>query len=100
MAETQRFVRADGADSQTRRVIQRLAANIHAVWIADNGHKHCRLVDVAPTGARLKVRNPDEMPDIFRLYVPDFQMLYEVETRWRREGHIGVMFLRAWREER
>ncbi len=100
MAGTQRFVRTDEASGGTRRVIERIASNVPATWNTGAGNKSCRLMDVAPTGARLKVHDPDGMPDIFKLYVPDFQMLYEVETRWRREGHVGVMFLRAWREER
>ncbi|MEM0988762.1 MAG: hypothetical protein AAGK00_07755 [Pseudomonadota bacterium] len=95
-----KIVRTDPNAGQTRRVIQRLASNVGAVWFSQAGRKNCRMVDVAPTGARLKVSDPDAMPDIFRMYVPDFKLSYEVETRWRRDGHVGVMFLKAWREER
>lgn len=82
-----------------RRRIERVATNIDAVWLAENDTVDCRLLDVSPTGARLKFEQPDTVPDMFEIYVADFALRYIVETKWRDGKNISVQFLKAWREK-
>lgn len=94
-----RSVKAEDKAAERRR-IERVATNIDALWLQEDGHMPCRMIDVSPTGARLKFADPDTVPDKFEIYVPDFGLRYEVVTRWRDGSNISVQFEKAWRAER
>lgn len=52
----------------------------------------CRVVDLSNSGAQLKFTKPDEVPDNFRLYILQQNIILECKVAWRRENNIGVSF--------
>ena len=53
----------------------------------------CIVEDLSILGAKLIV--PDAIPDAFRLYIPDEDVTFEAEVRWRHGNKVGVEFI--WR---
>lgn len=97
MLVSPRTVRTVKAEADRRR-IERVATNIDALWLDASETIPCRLLDVSPTGARLKFADPDRVPARFEIFVPDFQMCYLVDVKWRDGTSISVQFQKAWRE--
>ncbi len=89
-----------GKTNADRRVIQRVATNIDGIYLTDAGEALCQLIDVSPTGAKLHFEEPQDIPEEFELYVPDFNLRYRVTSVWRTGHEISVRFEQCWRETR
>jgi hypothetical protein len=56
----------------------------------------CRIADLGPDGARLKVGPFDSLPDDFHLIVLVPGMAHHCVVRWRIEDWTGVEFKASW----
>ncbi len=52
----------------------------------------CTLRDVSATGAKLIVKKPDDVPDIFRLLISADSTIRPVKVMWRKPDSVGVQF--------
>jgi hypothetical protein len=53
----------------------------------------CRIIDISGTGARLKVLQPEALPDQFLLLLSHDGKLYRLcSVVWRRDQAVGVQF--------
>jgi hypothetical protein len=76
-----------------RRVAKRQRVLKSAKIVLDNWRAlDCQLRDVSATGARIKIANTTEVPDLFRLYTATDNMIRDVKLAWRRHNEVGVIF--------
>jgi PilZ domain len=52
----------------------------------------CTLRDVSATGAKLLVKQPDDVPDAFRLLISADSSIRPVKVMWRKPDSVGVHF--------
>src|SRR4029078_7955379 len=91
-----------GADAGNRmindkRQNSRLAMRFTA-WIRlEDGTLHgCALSDISDTGARLRVEDPDKLPDTFMLILSrNGAQKRSCKVMWRKDGELGVAFDRG-----
>ena len=53
----------------------------------------CQILDLSPTGARIKIDPGLELPEMFNLFIPARAETRVCKLRWNRDGQIGVEFL-------
>ena len=53
----------------------------------------CQILDLSPTGARIKIDPGLELPEMFNLFIPARSETRVCKLRWNRDGQIGVEFL-------
>ncbi|HVG51562.1 MAG TPA: PilZ domain-containing protein [Xanthobacteraceae bacterium] len=63
----------------------------HDLWSAD-----CVVKNLSEGGARLSGRNLPALPDKFDLSIPQRNVKYRVQMRWRVGDQIGVAFEHAY----
>jgi len=56
----------------------------------------CRIADLSPEGACLRLRPFDSLPDDFHLIVLVSGMAHHCVVRWRTEAWTGVEFDESW----
>ena len=56
----------------------------------------CRIADLSPSGACLKLRPFDSLPDEIDLIVLVTGMAHRCAVRWRTEAWTGVEFKESW----
>lgn len=65
-------------------------------WIGvdrDTPLRGCVVADISETGARLKLKNPSDLPNSFTLLLNGRTGLHRLcHAVWRNENHIGVHF--------
>jgi hypothetical protein len=52
----------------------------------------CTLRDVSSTGAKLLVKNPEGLPDTFRLLMAADSSIRPVKVMWRKPDSVGVHY--------
>jgi PilZ domain len=52
----------------------------------------CTVRDVSTTGAKLIVKNPADVPDVFRLLLLTDSSIRSVKVMWRKPDSVGVHF--------
>lgn len=52
----------------------------------------CTLRDVSATGAKLLVKKPNDLPDLFRLLFASDSTIRPVKVMWRKPDSVGVHF--------
>jgi hypothetical protein len=52
----------------------------------------CTLRDVSATGAKLLVKKPNDLPDVFRLLFAADSTIRPVKVMWRKPDSVGVHF--------
>lgn len=53
----------------------------------------CQILDLSPTGARIKIEQGLDLPEMFNLFIPARSETRVCKLRWNRDGQIGVEFL-------
>jgi hypothetical protein len=71
---------------------RRLRANWPAELRFDNGRVRCMLVDISPTGARVRLERTRINFDTARLVVRNLPPI-EVEIAWRKQNDLGLLFV-------
>lgn len=54
-----------------------------------------QIIDLSPSGARIKLAVNVALPDIFQVHIPSRMETRHCKMRWQREGMIGVEFFRS-----
>ena len=70
----------------------------YTAWIAQEGEQlhGCALSDISDTGARLRVEDPDKLPDTFMLILSrNGAPKRSCKVVWRKDGELGVAFDRG-----
>jgi hypothetical protein len=52
----------------------------------------CTMRDLSATGAKLIVKKPDDLPDVFRLLFAADCTIRPVKVMWRKPDSVGVHF--------
>jgi hypothetical protein len=77
-----------------RRKRKRIPQADHAGLVSLTGVAiaECVLRDISPSGARIRVEDPEIVPDYFKLKVPGARELPKCRVRWRSGSEIGLEF--------
>lgn len=54
-----------------------------------------QILDLSPTGARIRLASDLELPAMFQLHIPSRMETRHCKQRWRRDALIGVEFFRS-----
>lgn len=81
--------------TEHRKSKRRFIAHGARIASGDNSEpENCHIVDISPTGARLKVASPGAVPDnLILLLSYDGRLQRQCAVVWRAETEIGVEFL-------
>ena len=60
---------------------------------ADEHLADCQILDLSPTGARIKIDPGADLPEMFNIFIPARAETRVCKLRWNRDGQIGVEFV-------
>ena len=77
-----------------QREAERIQVDREAVGIVrqSDSSMDCHVSDYSDTGACLEFKRPENVPDQFKVFIPETGTLHDCALVWKEENRVGVRF--------